>query len=98
MAWHRDRNLLAGLDCLSRLVPNGFCRFLEYGEYKGNLYGTSVQAVRDVLSSGKICVLDIEPNVSPAHRGCHGNPVRKPEGWLKVRGACVCVCVRPSRR
>uniref|UniRef100_H3C3Q1 Membrane protein, palmitoylated 4-like n=1 Tax=Tetraodon nigroviridis TaxID=99883 RepID=H3C3Q1_TETNG len=43
-------------------------RFLEYGEYKGNLYGTSVQAVRDVLSSGKICVLDIEPNAIQAVR------------------------------
>lgn len=41
-----------------------FCRFLEYGEYKGNLYGTSIEAVRDVLNSGKICVIDIEPNVS----------------------------------
>lgn len=41
-----------------------FCRFLEYGEYKGNLYGTSIESVKDVLSSGKICVVDIEPNVS----------------------------------
>lgn len=39
------------------------CRFLEYGEYKGNLYGTSVESVREVLNSGKICVIDIEPNV-----------------------------------
>lgn len=41
-------------------------RFLEYGEYKGNLYGTSIEAVKDVLSSGKICLVDIEPNVSAA--------------------------------
>lgn len=39
-------------------------RFLEHGEYQGNLYGTSIQAVTDVLSSGKICLVDIEPNVS----------------------------------
>ncbi|KAA8579639.1 hypothetical protein FQN60_006732 [Etheostoma spectabile] len=37
-------------------------RFLEYGEYKGNLYGTSIASVREVLNSGKICVIDIEPN------------------------------------
>uniref|UniRef100_M4A1H2 MAGUK p55 scaffold protein 4 n=2 Tax=Xiphophorus TaxID=8082 RepID=M4A1H2_XIPMA len=37
--------------------------FLEFGEYKGNLYGTSIDAVKDVLNSGKICVVDIEPNV-----------------------------------
>uniref|UniRef100_A0A3Q3KDK5 Uncharacterized protein n=1 Tax=Monopterus albus TaxID=43700 RepID=A0A3Q3KDK5_MONAL len=37
--------------------------FLEYGEHKGNLYGTSIESVREVLNSGKICVIDIEPNV-----------------------------------
>ncbi|KAM9327449.1 MAGUK p55 subfamily member 4 [Pholidichthys leucotaenia] len=43
-------------------------RFLEYAEYKGNLYGTSVDSVREVLNSGKICVIDIEPNALPAAR------------------------------
>nr|XP_015802112.2 MAGUK p55 subfamily member 4 [Nothobranchius furzeri] len=37
-------------------------RFLEYGEYKGSLYGTSVDAVKEVLNNGKICVIDVEPN------------------------------------
>ncbi|XP_062434670.1 MAGUK p55 subfamily member 4 [Rhea pennata] len=36
-------------------------RMLEYGEYKGFLYGTSVDAVRTVLDEGKICVIDLEP-------------------------------------
>ncbi|XP_044525336.1 MAGUK p55 subfamily member 4 [Gracilinanus agilis] len=36
-------------------------RMLEYGEYKGNLYGTSVDAVRKVLNEGKVCVMDLEP-------------------------------------
>uniref|UniRef100_A0A8D0GG64 MAGUK p55 scaffold protein 4 n=1 Tax=Sphenodon punctatus TaxID=8508 RepID=A0A8D0GG64_SPHPU len=36
-------------------------RMLEYGEYKGHLYGTSVDAVRTVLDEGKICVVDLEP-------------------------------------
>uniref|UniRef100_A0A3Q2D2I5 MAGUK p55 scaffold protein 4b n=1 Tax=Cyprinodon variegatus TaxID=28743 RepID=A0A3Q2D2I5_CYPVA len=35
-------------------------RFLEFGEYKGNLYGTSIDAVKEVLNSGKICVIDID--------------------------------------
>ncbi|XP_045916040.1 MAGUK p55 subfamily member 4-like [Micropterus dolomieu] len=39
-------------------------RFLEYGEHNGNLYGTSIESVKDVLNSRKICVIDIEPNVS----------------------------------
>uniref|UniRef100_A0A8C9G340 Membrane palmitoylated protein 4 n=1 Tax=Pavo cristatus TaxID=9049 RepID=A0A8C9G340_PAVCR len=37
-------------------------RMLEYGEYKGYLYGTSVDAVRTVLDEGKICVIDLEPH------------------------------------
>ncbi|XP_003785173.1 MAGUK p55 subfamily member 4 [Otolemur garnettii] len=37
------------------------CRMLEYGEYKGHLYGTSVDAVQAVLDEGKICVMDLEP-------------------------------------
>ncbi|XP_042522954.1 MAGUK p55 subfamily member 4 [Dipodomys merriami] len=36
-------------------------RMLEYGEYKGHLYGTSVDAVQAVLDKGKICVMDLEP-------------------------------------
>ncbi|CAL8308674.1 unnamed protein product [Merluccius merluccius] len=43
-------------------------RFLEYGDYKGSLYGTSIQAVKAVLSAGKICVIDIEPNAIQAVR------------------------------
>uniref|UniRef100_A0A8C1KAD7 Membrane palmitoylated protein 4 n=1 Tax=Cyprinus carpio TaxID=7962 RepID=A0A8C1KAD7_CYPCA len=36
-------------------------RFIEFGELRGHLYGTSVDAIKDVLASGKICVIDIEP-------------------------------------
>uniref|UniRef100_M3XMF2 Membrane palmitoylated protein 4 n=1 Tax=Mustela putorius furo TaxID=9669 RepID=M3XMF2_MUSPF len=36
-------------------------RMLEHGEYKGHLYGTSVDAVQTVLDEGKICVMDLEP-------------------------------------
>uniref|UniRef100_A0A8C7X524 MAGUK p55 scaffold protein 4, like n=1 Tax=Oryzias sinensis TaxID=183150 RepID=A0A8C7X524_9TELE len=43
-------------------------RLLEYGEYKGNLYGTSIESARHVLNSGKICVIDIEPNAIQAVR------------------------------
>lgn len=39
------------------------CRMLEYGEYKGHLYGTSVDAVQAVLNDGKVCVMDLEPQV-----------------------------------
>ncbi|XP_021573841.1 MAGUK p55 subfamily member 4 isoform X5 [Carlito syrichta] len=36
-------------------------RMLEYGEYKGHLYGTSVDTVQAVLDEGKVCVMDLEP-------------------------------------
>ncbi|KAH3748021.1 MAGUK p55 subfamily member 7-like [Dreissena polymorpha] len=32
-------------------------RFVEYGEFKGNLYGTSYASIRSVISRGKICLL-----------------------------------------
>ncbi|KAM7153098.1 MAGUK p55 subfamily member 4 isoform 1-T2 [Macrochelys suwanniensis] len=36
-------------------------RMLEHGEYKGHLYGTSVDAARTILDEGKICIVDLEP-------------------------------------
>ncbi|KAG7216687.1 hypothetical protein INR49_021056 [Caranx melampygus] len=36
--------------------------FIEYGEYKGNYYGTSLDAVRSVLSRNKVCLLDVQPH------------------------------------
>ena len=36
-------------------------RFLEYGEYKGNFYGTSLDSVHDVINSGLVCVLTPYP-------------------------------------
>jgi len=38
-------------------------KFIEYAEFSGNLYGTSIDAVKSVSSRGKICILDIELNV-----------------------------------
>ncbi|KAM7353815.1 MAGUK p55 subfamily member vari isoform 2-T2 [Cochliomyia hominivorax] len=37
-------------------------KFLEYGENNGNLYGTHIQSIKDVINSGKMCVLDCAPN------------------------------------
>eukprot|EP00052_Salpingoeca_macrocollata_P012625 m.98347 g.98347 ORF g.98347 m.98347 type:complete len:886 (+) comp18564_c0_seq2:137-2794(+) len=33
--------------------------FVEAGKYNGNLYGTSVKAVRDIAAEGRTCVLDV---------------------------------------
>ncbi|KAF7189456.1 Guanylate kinase [Pseudocercospora fuligena] len=34
--------------------------FIEHAQFGSNLYGTSVQAVKDVAEKGRTCVLDIE--------------------------------------
>lgn len=38
-------------------------RFLEHGEYDGNLYGTKIDSIHEVVDSGKICILDVNPQV-----------------------------------
>lgn len=38
--------------------------FIEHAEFSGNLYGSSAQSVRDVLKSGKMCILDIDTQVT----------------------------------
>ncbi len=41
-------------------------KFVEHGEYEKAYYGTSIQAIRAVVSSEKICVLNLHPQ---ARRG-----------------------------
>lgn len=38
--------------------------FIEHAQFGSNLYGTSVQAVKDVKERGRTCILDIEMEVS----------------------------------
>ncbi|KAM7370158.1 hypothetical protein PAMP_011436 [Pampus punctatissimus] len=38
-------------------------KFIEYGEYKGNYYGTSLDSIRSVLSKNKVCLLDVQPHM-----------------------------------
>ena len=38
-------------------------KFIEAGEYQNNLYGTSVEAVRQVINQGRICILNLQPEV-----------------------------------
>ncbi|KAM9712567.1 MAGUK p55 subfamily member 7 isoform 2-T2 [Menidia menidia] len=37
-------------------------KFIEYGEYKGNYYGTSLDSIRSILSKNKVCLLDVQPH------------------------------------
>ncbi|CAB4061261.1 MPP5 [Lepeophtheirus salmonis] len=36
-------------------------RFLEHGEFEKHYYGTSLDSVRTVINSGKICLLNLQP-------------------------------------
>ncbi|XP_059828002.1 MAGUK p55 subfamily member 7 isoform X7 [Hypanus sabinus] len=35
-------------------------KFIEHGEYRGNLYGTSIDSVRSVMAKNKVCLLDVQ--------------------------------------
>jgi len=35
--------------------------FLEYGEHEGQLYGTKLSTIRDIINDGKCAILDVEP-------------------------------------
>ncbi len=45
-------------------LSNFSSRFLEYGEYKGNYYGMSLDSVCRVVAESKVCLLDVKPHVS----------------------------------
>ncbi|XP_015278664.1 PREDICTED: MAGUK p55 subfamily member 3 [Gekko japonicus] len=36
-------------------------KFVEHGEYKENLYGTSLEAIQSVMSKNKVCLVDVVP-------------------------------------
>uniref|UniRef100_T1JH09 MAGUK p55 subfamily member 7 n=1 Tax=Strigamia maritima TaxID=126957 RepID=T1JH09_STRMM len=36
-------------------------RFVEHGEYKGNLYGTSLETVKSIVNAGYVCVMNPHP-------------------------------------
>ena len=38
-------------------------QFLEYGEFASNLYGTTFDSIREVNEKGRMCVLDVNPQV-----------------------------------
>lgn len=38
-------------------------RYLEHGEYDGNLYGTKMDSIHEVVDAGRTCILDVNPQV-----------------------------------
>lgn len=56
----RDYFFIQSRDQMERDIQNHL--FIEAGQFHGNLYGTSVQSVRDVADKGKHCILDVSGN------------------------------------
>lgn len=62
-----NSTLVHKLDLLAPEVETSSClcsRFIEHGEYKENQYGTSIEAIRSVQAKNKMCVVDVQPEVS----------------------------------
>ncbi|XP_058241847.1 MAGUK p55 subfamily member 6a isoform X3 [Hemibagrus wyckioides] len=36
-------------------------RYLEHGEYDGNMYGTKIDSILEVVNTGRTCILDVNP-------------------------------------
>lgn len=52
-------------------------KFVEYGEYEKHFFGTSMESIRQVVNSGKICILNFHPQVRR----------------IKVKSPRMCVCM-----
>ncbi|ESN91956.1 hypothetical protein HELRODRAFT_90113 [Helobdella robusta] len=57
----RDYHFVKSREQMQRDI-NTSMMFVEAGEYNGNLYGTSVQAVKEVAMRNKHCLLDVSGN------------------------------------
>ena len=55
-------------------------RYLEHGEYDGNLYGTKMDSIHEVVDTRRTCILDVNPQVDFREGGTGGAP----SGELKV--------------
>ncbi|KAM6951090.1 MAGUK p55 subfamily member 3-like [Aplochiton taeniatus] len=49
-------------------------KFIEYGEYKDNLYGTSLESIRCVLDRNRICLVDVQPEALKTLRTAEFKP------------------------
>jgi guanylate kinase len=56
----RDYHFVESRDQMERDIQNH--KFIEAGQYKGNLYGTSIASVKEVAEASKHCILDVSGN------------------------------------
>ncbi|CAF0708015.1 unnamed protein product [Brachionus calyciflorus] len=56
----RDYYFVESREQMERDISNHL--FIEAGQFHGNLYGTSVQSVKEIAEKGKHCILDVSGN------------------------------------
>ncbi|XP_034717035.1 MAGUK p55 subfamily member 3-like isoform X4 [Etheostoma cragini] len=49
-------------------------KFIEYGEYKDNLYGTSLESIHNILDQNKVCLVDVQPEALKSLRNAEFKP------------------------
>ncbi|ORZ05091.1 guanylate kinase [Absidia repens] len=59
-------------ELMEREVAEG--KFIESATFSGNMYGTSIKAVKDVVDAGKVCILDIDMQGVKAVKNTDLNP------------------------
>ncbi|XP_051939105.1 MAGUK p55 subfamily member 4-like [Hippocampus zosterae] len=73
-------------------------RFVQYGEFKGHNYGTSIDAINEVIKRGHVCIIDIEPHNIPPLRTRKYKPyvifIKAPslEKLAQTRGNARMIC------
>ncbi|CAN9509234.1 unnamed protein product [Ophioblennius macclurei] len=53
-------------------IQNG--KFIEFGEYKENLYGTSLESIHRILDQKKVCLVDVQPEALKTLRSAEFKP------------------------
>lgn len=69
----RDYYFVNSREQMERDIQNHL--FIEAGQFHGNLYGTSVQSVREVAEKGKHCILDVSGNAIKRLKMAHLYPI-----------------------
>ena len=54
---HKDYNFVT-VDEFKRMIANK--EFVEWAQFSGNYYGTTIKSVNEVKESGRMCILDID--------------------------------------
>ncbi|KAG8197875.1 hypothetical protein JTE90_024274 [Oedothorax gibbosus] len=67
-AWEVDGKeyFFSSRESLQEEIKMGW--FVEYGQYKGNLYGTSLETVKSIINAGYVCLMTPHPHALKALR------------------------------